>query len=105
LPGEPKNTEDSILYNYFKAFSSKEFLLEVEKMFFDGKGWGDLKKELFTLVDKELKIYREKYYYYLDNSNEVEKILIDGENKVSSIAEKKLSEIRKKVGIRALDEK
>jgi hypothetical protein len=31
--------------------------------------------------------------------------LIDGENKVSSIAEKKLSEIRKKVGIRALDEK
>ena len=105
LPGEPKKTKDSVLFNYFKAFSSKEFLLEVEKMFLDGKGWGDLKKELFTLVDKELKIYREKYYYYLDNSNEVEKILIEGENKVSSIAEKKLSEIRKKVGIRALDEK
>jgi tryptophanyl-tRNA synthetase len=105
LPGEPKKTKDSVLFNYFKAFSSKDFLLKVEKMFLDGKGWGDLKKELFTLVDKELKIYREKYYYYLDNSNEVEKILIDGENKVSSIAEKKLSEIRKKVGIRALDEK
>ena len=105
LPGEPKKTKDSVLFNYFKAFSSKEFLLEVEKMFLDGKGWGDLKKELFTLVNKELKIYREKYYHYLDNSNEVEKILIEGENKVSSIAEKKLSEIRKKVGIRALDEK
>ena len=105
LPGEPKKTKDSVLFNYFKAFSSKEFLLEVEKMFLDGKGWGDLKKELFTLVDKELKVYREKYYYYLDNSNEVEKILIEGENKVSSIAEKKLSEIRNKIGIRALDEK
>ena len=105
LPGEPKKTKDSVLFNYFKAFSSKEFLLEVEKMFLDGKGWGDLKKELFTLVDKELKVYREKYYYYLDNSNEVEKILTEGENKASSIAEKKLSGIRKKVGIRALDEK
>ena len=105
LPGEPKKTKDSVLFNYFKAFSSKEFLLEVEKMFLDGKGWGDLKKELFTLVNKELKIYREKYYHYLDNSNEVEKILIEGENKVSSLAEKKLSEIRKKIGIRALNEK
>jgi len=105
LPGEPKKTKDSVLFNYFKAFSSKEFLLEVEKMFLDGKGWGELKKELFTLVDKELKIYREKYYYYLDNSNEVEKILIAGENKVSSIAEKKLLGIRRKVGIRSLDEK
>ena len=105
LPGEPKKTKDSVLFNYFKAFSSKEFLLEVEKMFLDGKGWGDLKKELFTLVDMELKVYREKYYYYLDNPNEVEKILTEGENKVSVIAEKKLSEIRKKVGIRALDEK
>ena len=105
LPGEPKKTKDSVLFNYFKAFSSKEFLLEVEKMFLDGKGWGDLKKELFTLVNKELKIYREKYYHYLDNSNEVEKILIEGENKVSLLAEKKLLEIRKKIGIRALNEK
>ena len=105
LPGEPKETNNSILYSYFKAFASKDLLKEVEIMFSEGKGWGELKKELFILINTELEIFRNKYLYYLENPKTVESILIDGEKQVIAIAEKKLVEIRKKIGIRSLDEK
>jgi tryptophanyl-tRNA synthetase len=105
LPGEPKETNNSILYSYFKAFASIDSLKEVEIMFSEGKGWGELKKELFILINTELEIFRNKYFYYLENSKKVESILIDGEKQVLAIAEKKLVEIRKKIGIRSLDEK
>ena len=105
MPGEPKETNNSILYSYFKAFASIDSLKEVEIMFSEGKGWGELKKELFILINTELEIFRNKYLYYLENPKTVESILIDGEKQVIAIAEKKLVEIRKKIGIRSLDEK
>ena len=74
-------------------------------MFSEGKGWGELKNELFILINTELESFRNKYFFYLENPKTVESILIDGEKQVLTIAEKKLVEIRKKIGIRSLDEK
>ena len=42
LPGEPKETKDSILFEYFNAFVSKHKIYDIEKSFKDGAGWGDL---------------------------------------------------------------
>ena len=33
MPGEPKETKNSVLYNYFQAFASETYLEEVTKMF------------------------------------------------------------------------
>ena len=78
---------------------------EVNKMFSNGKGWGELKSDLFDLINTELKDSREKYFYFLNNANEVEAILKKGEIQASLLAEKKLIDVRNKIGIKPLDEK
>ena len=105
MPGEPKETKNSVLYNYFLAFSNETYLEEVNKMFSNGKGWGELKSDLFNLINTELKDSREKYFYFLNNANEVEDILKKGEIQASLLAEKKLIDVRNKIGIKPLDEK
>ncbi|MDC3150583.1 tryptophan--tRNA ligase [SAR86 cluster bacterium] len=105
MPGEPKETKNSVLYNYFQAFATETYLDEVNEMFSNGKGWGELKSDLFDLINTELKDSREKYFYFLNNANEVEAILKKGEIQASLIAEKKLTDVRNKIGIKPLDEK
>ena len=74
-------------------------------MFSNGKGWGELKSDLFDLINTELKDLRKKYFYFLNNANEVEAILKEGEIQASLLAEKKLIDVRNKIGIKPLDEK
>ena len=105
MPGEPKETKNSVLYNYFQAFATETYLEEVNNMFSNGKGWGELKSDLFDLINTELKDSREKYFYFLNNANEVETILKKGEIQASLLAEKKLTDVRSKIGIKPLDEK
>ena len=68
-------------------------------------GWGDLKKELFTIVNDEISPYREKYFSSLKNPKQVEEILQIGEKKVLDIAESTMIEVREKIGIKALNGK
>jgi tryptophanyl-tRNA synthetase len=39
-PGEPKQTEDSTLYDIYKAFATPEETAEVAKRYADGIAWG-----------------------------------------------------------------
>ena len=103
LPGEPKETKDSILFEYFKAFLSKHKIYDIEKSFRDGAGWGDLKKMLFNIINEEIKPLREKFDELVSKPKLVEEILIEGENKARKKAEIKIIEIREKVGIKALN--
>ena len=105
MPGEPKETKNSVLYNYFQAFATETYLKEVNIKFSNGKGWGELKSDLFNLINTELKDSREKYFYFLNNADEVEDILKEGEIQASLLAEKKLIDVRNKIGIKPLDEK
>ena len=105
MPGEPKETKNSVLYNFFQAFATETYLKEVNIMFSNGKGWGELKSDLFNLINTELKDSREKYFYFLSNADEVEDILKKGEIQASLLAEKKLIDVRNKIGIKPLDEK
>ena len=105
MPGEPKETKNSVLYNYFQAFANETYLEEINLMFSNGKGWGELKSDLFNLINTELKDSREKYFYFLNNADEVEDILKKGEIQASLLAEKKLIDVRNKIGIKPLDEK
>ena len=105
MPGEPKETKNSVLYNYFQAFATETYLKEVNIKFSNGKGWGELKSDLFNLINTELKDSREKYFYFLNNADEVEDILKKGEIQASLLAEKKLIDVRNKIGIKPLDEK
>jgi len=82
------------LINIYCGFSDKT-PKEIEKMYV-GKGYGDFKSDLAEVVVASLKPIQEKMQALSDE--EVLKILEDGANKVRSIAEKKMQEVKKKVG-------
>ena len=100
-PGEEKPKE-STLYKYFECFTSKRDIEQIDDFFTEGMGWGDLKKELFKLINTELGSARERYFDLIDNPSHVEELLLEGETKALAIASKNLSEIRSLVGIKPL---
>jgi tryptophanyl-tRNA synthetase len=100
-PGE-KKPQDSTLYKYFKCFANEKNMKQIDKYFNEGMGWGDLKKELFELINLEIAPAREKYFNLVNNPQKVEKLLKEGESKALKIASKNLKEIRALVGIKTL---
>tara|TARA_B100001057_G_scaffold129516_1_gene128579 strand:- start:3727 stop:4710 length:984 start_codon:yes stop_codon:yes gene_type:complete len=100
-PGEEKPKE-STLYKYFECFTSKRDIDQIDSFFKEGMGWGDLKKELFKLINTELGPAREKYFDLIDNPSHVEELLLEGETKALAIASKNLREIRSLIGIKPL---
>jgi len=100
-PGE-KKPKDSTLYKYFKCFVNDKEIEKIDRYFNEGMGWGDLKKELFTIINNELAPVRDKYFDLMNNPTKVEKLLVQGESKAQKIASKNLQKIRTLVGIRSL---
>tara|TARA_Y100000992_G_scaffold339_1_gene186 strand:+ start:84 stop:1067 length:984 start_codon:yes stop_codon:yes gene_type:complete len=100
-PGE-KKPKNSILYKYFKCFGNEKDLKKINDYFDEGMGWGDLKKELFKMINDELGPFRDKYLNLINNPKKVEEILREGEIKAQKIASANLTKIRSLVGIRSL---
>jgi len=100
-PGERK-PKDSTLYKYFKCFTNETNINQIDDYFSEGMGWGDLKKELYKLINTELAPAREKYFDLINNPKKVEKLLLAGESKAAKIASDNLKKIRSLVGIKTL---
>ena len=100
-PGE-KKPKDSTLYKYFKCFVNDKEIEKIDSYFNEGMGWGDLKKELFTIINNELTPARDKYFDLMNDPTKVERLLVQGESKAQKIASKNLEKIRTLVGIRSL---
>ena len=102
MPGDSKNTKDSILFEYFSAFLTQDKLNDVGELFKEGAGWGELKKMLFEIINEELIPLREKYEELVSKPDTIEEILIAGEKQAIIQAENKIKEVREKVGIKPL---
>lgn len=102
LPGEPKN-DDCTLANLYSLFGTEEETLLYKKELREGLGWGEAKKKLFTLMNNYISPMRDKYNYYINHLDEVEKILQDGAIKARKIARKMLNKIRRKIGVGLLN--
>jgi tryptophanyl-tRNA synthetase len=50
-PGEPKNPDDSTVFQIWKAFATPEQTEEMRQKFAAGIGWGQAKKELCALIN------------------------------------------------------
>ena len=61
-------------------------------------GYGHAKSELFELLWNKFETEREKYNYYMDNMDEVERLLTQGEDKARKVASKVLERVRKTLG-------
>ncbi len=101
-PGQPKDPDDSIIFQFWKAFAPQPQIDEMRNKFLDGISWGEAKKELFNLINSELAEPREKYNQLMAHPEKIESLLIEGAYKAREISLPFIKEIRKAVGITTL---
>lgn len=98
-PGEAKDPDTSTVFQVWQAFASKEQTEEMRQAFADGIAWGEAKKQLFELINEDVKEPRERYEELLANPAHIEKVLKEGAEKARSYATPFLAKLRKAVGI------
>lgn len=96
-PDAPKSINSS-LFTLYKEFATPEQIKEMASKFQSGISYGDIKKELFTLINENLKNPREKYNYLLNNTYIIDEILEKGGNKAREICKPRLELIKKAIG-------
>jgi len=101
-PGEPKQTEDSALFQIYKAFASESETKEIERRYAEGIAWGEMKQELFEYINEHIKPARAEYQRLMDDPAIVEQELLKGAAKAREVSVPFLDEIRNAVGIRTL---
>jgi tryptophanyl-tRNA synthetase len=101
-PGEPKDPEDSTLFEIYKAFATEEETSAIEKRYAEGIAWGEMKQLLFEYINEQLRPAREEYERLIANPGIVEAELQKGAEKARARSAPFLAEIRETIGIRRL---
>ena len=101
-PGEPKNPDDSAVFQIWQAFATAEQAAEMRDAFANGIAWGEAKKQLFELINQQLEEPREKYMALMANSGDVEAILHQGAGKARLHSAELIASLRQAVGLRRL---
>lgn len=99
LPDEPKNADDSIIFEIYKAFANPQEIAQLRSQFEQGIGWGYAKELLFDKIDHEIAPFRQKYIDYMNNPQLLEEILQMGAKKARQHSSKRIQKIRKAIGI------
>ena len=102
-PGEPKNPDESAVFQIWQAFATPGQTLEMRAEFANGIGWGEAKRRLFELLNAHLAAPRERYNELMASPSRMEKLLLEGGERARSYSRPKLVEVRKAIGLRALD--
>ena len=101
-PGEPKDPDTSAVFQIWQAFASKDQSQQMRAEFANGIAWGEAKRQLFELVNEQLREPREKYLQLLENPTQVEAVLQQGAQKARQQSSALIAKVRGAVGIRPL---
>lgn len=98
-PGEPKQTNESAIFQLYEAFANKEQTNAMAQQLADGIAWGEAKKITFEQVNAELSQAREKYNALMEDGAHIEAVLQAGAAKARQHTIPMLQKIRQAVGI------
>lgn len=101
-PGEPKDPDDSTVFQIWSAFASAEKTAWMREQFANGIAWGEAKQHLFELINSEVAEARERYTELMANPTLVEQKLQEGAAKARAYSGPLLEKVRKAVGIYSL---
>lgn len=104
MPGEPKDPDESHIFNIYQAFASPDETAQMRKAYADGIGWGDAKQKLFERIDSELAPMRERYNALVSEPSLIEGALAVGADRARHLAAPFLAKLRHAVGLRPLTE-
>ncbi len=101
-PGEPKDPNDSFVFDIYKAFATEQQINEMKVEFENGIAWGTAKQMLFEMINTELEDAREKYNELMNNPDIIEKELQKGAVRAREYATPFLAKLKAAVGIRPI---
>jgi len=87
----------SNLMEIYSGFSGMS-LEEIETKY-QGIGYGEFKNDLGELTAEKLSLLQKNFEKYRTNENELMSIIQEGSQKASSIADKKLEDVKNKIGL------
>lgn len=100
---EPKNPDTCKIFGIYKLIASEAEIKAMKQNYLGGNyGYGHAKQALFELVCTRFKTEREKYNYYINNTDEVDALLKIGASKAHLIANEVLNRVREKLGFQKL---
>lgn len=101
-PGEPKSSEDCLLFDIYKSFASDSQISSMKRDLEDGISWGDAKNQLYELLDEQLSTHRFRYDELMSDPSYLDKVLQDGAERAREVAKLNLNEIKSAIGLGSL---
>ena len=96
---DPKNPDTDNVFALYKLLASEGQIAEMRIKYEGGNyGYGHAKQELYELIIDKFAIIRERYSYFMDNKNEIDKALEVGAEKARKVASEVLQRVRSKIG-------
>ncbi|UCS92944.1 tryptophan--tRNA ligase [Echinicola marina] len=96
---EPKNPDTCNVFKLFSLVANKEQTEDLRQQYLGGNfGYGHAKKALLDLITEKYAKERETFDYYMNNLDELDSKLAEGEAKAKEIAQNTLTKVKKKLG-------
>ena len=97
---EPKDPDRCNLFQLYSLFAEEEKTTSLRERYIQGGiGYGEVKKELHSLIWEYFKPYREKRKLLESDLGEVYSLLKKGSEKTRKVAVKTLDEVKRRVGL------
>lgn len=97
-PEEPKNPDESTIFQIYKCFANESEVAALRKRFLDGgMGYGEAKTILFEKIDSVISAPRAEYERLLANKSEIDAVLAEGAKRAGFIAAKTITKVKKKM--------
>ncbi len=96
---EPKNPDTDNVFALYKLLATPEQTEELRQKYLAGNfGYGHAKQALYELILEKFAKERERYNYFMDNKEEIDKALTQGAQKAEVVANAVLNRTRQKLG-------
>ncbi|MCX7548832.1 tryptophan--tRNA ligase [Xanthomarina sp. F1114] len=96
---DPKDWSTCNCFALYNLLASNEQIAAMKANYEQGGyGYGHAKQALFELIIEKFATERERYHYYMNNLDEIDKLLAIGAKKAQVVANDVLNRVREKVG-------
>ncbi len=98
-PEAPKDPDSSSLFALYRLLADNEQTVAMRDRYQRGVGWGEVKGELFELLEEELREPRERYEALMADLPRLEELLRAGAKRARAMAAEVLDRVRQAAGL------
>lgn len=98
-PEEPKDEKANDLMVFMEEFGSPEQVSSMKEKYKAGIAWGEVKQELFEILNEKLSEPRARYNHFMENPEALDEVLKKGAEKARDLAAPVLAQVKKNIGV------